>query len=57
MGFLDDVAYAAEGKDFTTTNEKVMLMVERPGGANHWATIHASEIKTNKLQAICMTRR
>lgn len=56
-GFLNDIAYAAEGKTFEITNSRVQQMMERPGGANDWATTHASEIENDKLQALGMTRR
>lgn len=56
-GFLDDVAYAIEGEDFDDTNEHGSQMMTRSGGANDWAESHHSEIETDKLKALGMSRR
>ncbi|KAF8750374.1 Reverse transcriptase (RNA-dependent DNA polymerase) [Rhizoctonia solani] len=56
VGYIDDVAFLAEGVDFTQANAKLKRMMERKGGALEWAQTHTSDFALEKTALVQFNR-
>ena len=57
LGFIDDIAIAAQGKTYDEANEKLKNMMEKQGGALDWSRTHNAEFELDKTALLCMSRR
>ncbi|KAF8672219.1 Reverse transcriptase (RNA-dependent DNA polymerase) [Rhizoctonia solani] len=56
VGYIDDVAFLAEGVDFTQANAKLKRMMERKGGALEWARTHTLDFALEKTALVQFNR-
>jgi hypothetical protein len=56
LGFMDDTAYVARGKDFRDANEKLREIMECKGGALEWSREHHVEFELNKTALLGVSR-
>ncbi|QRW23082.1 Reverse transcriptase from transposon X-element protein [Rhizoctonia solani] len=56
VGYIDDVAFLAEGVDFTQANAKLKRMMERKGGALKWAQTHTLDFALEKTALVQFNR-
>jgi hypothetical protein len=57
VGFIDDVALLARGRDADEATARVKHMMERDGGALDWAKSYMSDFALEKTALITFTRR
>jgi hypothetical protein len=57
LGFLDDVALAANGKSYEEANGKLTQMMEKDGGALEWSRLHHAEFELDKTALICLSKQ
>ena len=53
LGFIDDTAFAARGKDFEEANKKPREIMESDDGALAWGRQHKAEFELDKTALIC----
>jgi hypothetical protein len=56
LGFMDDTAYVARGKDFGNANEKLREIMECEGGALEWSREHHVEFELDKTALLGVSR-
>ncbi|QRV96882.1 Reverse transcriptase from transposon X-element protein [Ceratobasidium sp. AG-Ba] len=56
-GFVDDIALLARAKTLGEANDKLVSMMDRPGGMREWAASHTCEHEYEKTALIGFTRR
>ncbi|QRW09851.1 Reverse transcriptase from transposon X-element protein [Ceratobasidium sp. AG-Ba] len=56
-GFVDDIALLARAKTLGEANDKLVSMMDRPGGMREWAANHTCEHEYEKTALIGFSRR
>ena len=56
VAFVDDTLLLAQGKNLEITNNKVINMMERSGGALAWSKTHQCEFAIEKFGIMGLTR-
>jgi len=57
IAFIDDTLLLAQGKNLEITNNKVIDMLKRSGGALAWSKTHQCEFSIKKFGIMGLTRR
>ena len=55
-GFIDDIKLIARGPTFEVANEKLVDMLECPGGCIEWSTTHQVEFEIDKTALVQASR-
>jgi hypothetical protein len=57
VGYIDDIALVAEGKDLEETTEILQDMMEQPGRGLEWSRTHNSKFEMSKVAVMHFTRK
>lgn len=57
LGFVDDIAILAIGKDFEENARTLKSMMEREGGGQQWSNEHNSKFEISKSAVLHLTRK
>ncbi|KAL4062946.1 hypothetical protein V8B97DRAFT_1847761, partial [Scleroderma yunnanense] len=57
LSFIDDICLLARGPSFTTSNQKLELIMECPGSCIEWRKTHHIVFKINKTTLVQATHR